>query len=276
MLKAEGLTTLLTVQNGSVLTISLNRPEVANAIDEVMLNDLDRVLDAVAGDTSIRVVILRGQGRGFSSGHDRKAPVQGIDESRDLAYSRDRMLWLTKRIMRVWDFPKPTIASVHGYCIGAAAQLAVSCDLTFVAEDAEIGIVSLPTGAGYLAPSWALSVGPKRAKQLSFDYGSRIDGATAVEWGWANAAFPNADLDVQTMHVAQRIARVPSDLLLGQKVAINRIVEFQGFLAGMGSGIELDLLMRTTPEVADMRRKLKDMGIRAAIAEFRQTEAREE
>lgn len=268
MVRQEDLRTLLVEQQGYVSTITLNRAESANAINEQMLTELDKVLDDVAGDASVRVVVLRGAGRGFSSGHDRKAPVQGIDGPREVAFTRDRMLWLTKRIMRVWDFPKPTIASVHGYCIGAAAQLAVCCDLTFVAEDAEIGIVSLPTGAGYLAPSWALFVGPKRAKQLAFDYGSRIDGLTAVQWGWANATFPAEDLYDQTMRVARRIARVHSDLLVGQKVAINRIAEFQGLLAGMSSGIEIDLLMRSIPEVIETRNKLRELGLRDAIAEF--------
>ena len=267
-MRQDSFTTLLIDQTKSVLRVSLNRVEVANAINETMLVELDQLLDHAAQDPSVRVVVLRGNGSGFSSGHDRKESVHGVDGTRDLVATRDRMLWLTKRIMRVWDFPKPTIASVHGYCIGAAAQLAACCDLTLVAEDAEIGIASIPTGAGYLAPSWALMVGPKRAKQLALDYGSRIDGATAANWGWANTAVPRQELEAETARLAHRIARVPSDLLLGQKLAINRISETQGFLAGMSSGIEIDLLMRSTPHVIHMREKLKRDGLKAAIAEF--------
>jgi enoyl-CoA hydratase len=268
-MEQDGFSTLLIEQNKYVLTVSLNRVEVANAINETMLSELDRLFDEAAEDESIRVVVLRGSGRGFSGGHDRKEPVHGIDGTRDLAATRDRMLWLTKRIMRVWDFPKPTIASIHGYCIGAGAQLAACCDLTIVAEDAEIGIASIPTGGGYLATSWALTVGTKRAKQMALDYGSRIDGRTAVDWGWANTAVPSSSLNEETMRLAERIARVPSALLFGQKLAINRIAEFQGFLAGISSGIEIDLLMRTEPEVVEMRRKLKEDGLRTAIADFK-------
>ncbi len=264
----DSLSTLVAEHRGQVLMIGLNRPDVANAINETMLIELDRVLDNAAADSEVRVVILRGMGSGFSSGHDRREPVQGIDSDSSLPFTRDKMLWLLRKIMRVWDFPKPTIAAVHGYCIGAGAQLATCCDLTVVAKDAQIGIVSLPTGAGYLAPAWAASVGPKRAKQLAFDYGSRIDGATSVAWGWANEAVPAEEVEGRALALAKNIARAPSPLLMANKLAINRVAELQGFVTAMSAGIELDLMMRYLPEVIDMRARLKADGLRAAMAAF--------
>ncbi|MGH9185194.1 MAG: enoyl-CoA hydratase/isomerase family protein, partial [Acidimicrobiales bacterium] len=220
--------TITLTNDGPVAAITLNRPEKANAIDDRMLAELDDCLDAIADDSTARVVLIRGTGRGFSGGHDRNARVAGVDRTDDVVADRQRLQALLERMLRIWDFPKPTIAAVHGYCIGAAAQLCGFCDITVVADDAQIGVASIPTGAGFLAPIWALLVGPKRAKQLTLDYGSRIDGRTAVQWGWANTSVPASEVDRTAMDMAKRIARAPSDLLLGQKLAINRVVEVQG------------------------------------------------
>lgn len=267
-------TTVAVERIDGVGRLTLDRPERANAINTVMLDELERVLDDLVADDAVRVVVLRGRGAGFSSGHDRKEPMVGLDEESGMVAAHAQMTRLLSHLERVWAFPKPTVAQVHGYCIGAATQLAACCDLTVVANDAQIGLASVPTGAGFLAPAWALLCGVKRAKQLAFDYGSRVDGRTAVSWGWANLAVPASELEDRTMELARRLTRVPAPMLLGQKVAINRVAEMAGFKAALAAGVEVDLLVRSTPEAERNRRTVAELGLKAARETFERQDER--
>jgi enoyl-CoA hydratase len=276
VIMSEQFTTLGVTTDGPIGHITFQRPERANAINDTLLSELDVALEQLIDDDTVRVVVLRGAGKGFSAGHDRREPMMGIDDddhaeqsSAEIMRSQYKMSVLLGHVDRIWQYPKPTIASVHGYCIGVATQIAACCDLTVVAEDAEIGLASIPTGAGFLAPAWALFAGIKRAKQLALDYGSRIDGSTAVSWGWANFAVPAEELDQATTALATRIARAPSDLLAGQKVAINRVAETAGFRAAMAGGVEIDLLVATSPETKRQRQAVREQGLRATMDEFR-------
>src|SRR6202007_2078544 len=92
---------------------------------------------------------------------------------------------LIERWLKVWDLPKPVIAQVHGYCMGGATQLAFLCDLTYVAEDTRIQYAAMRAGGGLTPPTWALSIGPKRAKEFGFPAGAKINGDTAAGGGVA-------------------------------------------------------------------------------------------
>jgi enoyl-CoA hydratase/carnithine racemase len=127
------------------------------------------------------------------------------------------------RFMKIWDHPKPVIAAVHGYCLAGATQLCVFTDVTVVAEDAKIGLPSIPIGGGYITPLWTPLVGPKRAKQMSFVAGSQISDTTASEWGWANYAVPADELLDNVRALATEISRIPSEILRMKKLAVNRV-----------------------------------------------------
>ena len=157
------------------------------------------------------VLAIRGEGKGFSGGYD-LGQVATTDAA-DPAADRERLLANLHRYRAIWEHPKPVIAAVHGYCIAGASQLVTFTDITVVAKDARIGQVTVPIGAGYVTPFWALLVGPKRAKEIAFVPGNWIDGVTAVEWGWANHAVPAADLVSSVRSLAERIALMPPELL---------------------------------------------------------------
>ncbi|MGH3158009.1 MAG: enoyl-CoA hydratase-related protein, partial [Streptosporangiaceae bacterium] len=164
--------------------------------------------------------------------------------------------------------PKPVIAAVHGHCLAGATQLAVFCDITVVAEDARIGLPSLPVGGGYISPIWTWLVGPKRAKQMSFVAGSSISGTEAAEWGWANSAVPESELWDQVRTLALEIARIPAEILRMKKYAVNRVLDLQGFRSSVKLGAETDALLHASGSVEAVRQTIREHGLKAAIERF--------
>ena len=173
-----------------------------------------------------------------------------------------------KRFMKIWDHPKPIIASVHGYCLAGATQLCVFCDITVVAEDAIIGLPSVPAGGGYITPTWTPLVGPKRAKQMAFVVGSKISGTTSSEWGWSNYAVPAADLESNVRALAVDIAKTPASILRMKKVSINRVWDTMGFRNIAPMGAETDALLHYSKDVQIVSQAIRDQGLKGAIASF--------
>ncbi|MDO8945059.1 MAG: enoyl-CoA hydratase-related protein, partial [Desulfobacterales bacterium] len=213
---------------GLVTHLTLNRPDCLNAISTQMLKEISAALDLLADDAGTRVIVVKGEGRAFSSGYDLGADGYSAVE-KDIVDDYDALEKNLQYMMKLWRHPKPVIASVHGYCLAGATQLCVFCDITVVAEDAVIGLPALPAGGGFITPLWTPLVGPKRAKQMSFVPNSRISGKTASEWGWANYAVPAAELEDSVDALALQISRVPSRILRMKKMAINRAWDIMGF-----------------------------------------------
>jgi enoyl-CoA hydratase len=169
----------------------------------------------------------------------------------------------------VWRHPKPVIAAVHGNCLGAGTVLAVLADITLVTPDARIGIPTLPLGAGMLTPTWVHLVGPKRAKQIAFEVGGAITGTEAESWGFANYCVPAERLQAEALELGARFARTPASLLILKKAAINRMVELSGFTVGAQIGALTDSLAHEARGLAEMRRSVREHGVRQTVADFR-------
>lgn len=253
-------------QAGPLCWLTLDRPDKGNALNPHVLNEIDAVLADVAADRSIRVLILRGRGRGFCAGHE-----LGRDRGpEDVISVLERMQRTFATFERIWSLPKPVIASVHGYCIGAATQLAQSCDLIAVSSDVQIGLPKLPMGAGLTPPMLALAVGVRRAKMLAYDIGSTIDGRTAVDWGWANVCADADQLEQEVTALARRIARSPLAVLAGQKAALNRVSALQGFWQAATAGIEMDAMHHFAKTGEPTSRAIKELGVKGALDLFNQ------
>lgn len=269
MSAADPFETIEVRHDGKVTWISLNRPQRLNAINELMLTELERALDDVARDPSHRVSVLRGAGRSFSAGFDvggyalsgRDPKASPIDDYVDL---KDRM----RRLMTVWDHPKPVIAAVHGHCLAAATILAVFCDITVVAADAVIGLPALPLGGGFISPTWVHLVGPKRAKQMSFLAGSQISGEQAADWGWANYSVDSERLIEDVTELATAIARTPADILRVKKAAVNRMVDMAGLRTGALIGAEADVVAHQDPGIKRIQAAIAADGLKATLARF--------
>lgn len=261
---------LLVDREGPIAWLTLNRPDRLNALTMSML---DQLADALTEqqDSDSKVVVIRGAGRAFSAGFDISPDAAEVGEAgqRGPVADRNRQAAYIERFTRIWNHPQPVIAAVHGYCMAGASQLACFCDITVVAEDAVIAASpALPLGGGFISPLWSFRVGPQRAKEMSFVPGRRIDGRTAVEWGFANSAVPAAELESYVRDLALSIATVPAPVLQMKKLAVNRVQEIQGFMTIAGFGADTDALIHTTSDVAEIQELVRTVGIKEAIRRF--------
>lgn len=261
---------LLLERDEAIVWMTLNRPERHNAINFKLLDEISDAFQWLETDEA-RVIVIRGAGRSFSSGFDISGskPGEYASGSPEIVEDFVRLRAQINRFLAIWDFPKPVIAAVHGYCLGGPTQLVSSCDLTIVADDAVIGFPAMPLGGGYISPFWVPLVGIKRAKQMSFEPDSRIDGTTASEWGWANYSVPAEELMDTVRAHALRIAKVPADVLLMKKMALNRVADLNGFRTTAVLGAETDALLHAIPSVTALRETIGEHGLKEAVRRFK-------
>jgi enoyl-CoA hydratase/carnithine racemase len=266
--------TLLVERDGPLVWLTFNRPERLNALNRTLLNELVQALADLKDDAAARVIGIRGTGRAFSAGYDMRAhedAPEGADaDHEDIVDDFEHLCHNLRIFESIWDYPKPVIAAVHGYCLAGATQLCVECDLTIVARDAQIGFPAIPAGGGYISPMWMLFVGPKRAKQMSFVASSRISGQTAVEWGWANYAVEPDELFDDVAALARRIAKIPAPIIRMKKYSINRAAEIQGFRLIPTLGAETDALLHYSEAVKELQAMTRNLGMKAAIKHFQE------
>ena len=250
----------------AITWIILSRPGRYNALSANLLEELSAALEHLI-ENGRPVIGIRGEGRGFCAGYD----LEEIGEPRssDPTPDRNRLQANLARFLAIWDHPKPVIAAVHGACIGGATQLCTFADLTIVSDDAVIGQTKLPIGGGYVSPLWAPLVGPKRAKEMAFVPGNSITGKTAVEWGWANHAVPAGELVETVERLAVSIAKTPPGVLALKKASINRAMEALGVKHAASATVEMDTLAHLTPEVGELRRWMREVGLDEAVREYR-------
>lgn len=262
----QGDALVLAHRAGPVRFLTLNRPDRLNAINRPMLAAIDRAFEAARDDDRTKVVVLRGAGRAFSTGFDITQGGYTPGTSPDLVHERDNIQAHVDRWLRIWDFPKPVIAQVHGYCLAAATQLVAVCDLAVAAEDAVFGSPALSLGGGFISPMWLHLVGPKRAKEMSFVAGNQISGAEASLWGFINRAVPADTLAEEVRMLAARVSQTPVSLLRLKKNAINRATELAGFRTVLGLTPETNAMLHYSAEVHATRDSIRGTGLRATIA----------
>jgi enoyl-CoA hydratase len=251
----------------ALAVLTLNRPEKLNAINAAMIDGLHRALDTAEADDDIRVVVLTGAGRAFSSGFDLDMETGG--EGRPDPLLVRRALQNDFRIiMRFWDCPKVTLAAVHRYCLGSAMELAVACDLTIAAEDCVFGAPEVRFGSGIVAMLLPWLAGPKRAKQLLLTGEDRLPAAEALQMGLVSQVVaPDRLLDA-AFELGRRIAANDRLAVSLTKQAINRSLDVAGMRQALLQALELDVIIETT-ETAESREFnaiLKREGAKAAVA----------
>jgi enoyl-CoA hydratase len=221
-------------RDGRIGVITLNRPEKANAQSPPFLDELHAHWMTAARDDEVRVIVLRANGRHFSSGHDFDSPegtVPKITAERGIG---DFYLWEEEVFYgysRAWrDVPKPSIAAVQGACVAAGLMLCWPCDLIMAADDARFGdpVIRLGVGAGveYHGHTWEF--GPRKAKELLFTAGF-MGAEEAHQRGMVNHVVPLAELDERTMALAREIAEMDPFALRMAKRAVNTTLDIQGF-----------------------------------------------
>jgi 2-(1,2-epoxy-1,2-dihydrophenyl)acetyl-CoA isomerase len=209
-------------RRGGELRIELARPESMNAWDKQLGEDLRAAVELAAGDDEVRVVVLTGAGRGFSSGADLKAGFDRTPEGHPDLHGA-----LTQRyhpiITAVRRMPKPVLAAVNGPAVGIGCSLALACDLVVARESAyfllafvNIGLVP-DGGSSLLVPE---RVGLARAAEMAM-LGERISAARALDWGLINRVVPDADFEGEVDALAARLAAGPTRAYAGAKRQLN-------------------------------------------------------
>jgi 2-(1,2-epoxy-1,2-dihydrophenyl)acetyl-CoA isomerase len=215
-----GYETLLVERAGGIATITLNRPDARNALDLTMRQEMLGVLDEIEADPTARVVILTGAGGHFCAGGD----VKTMRTPHTAAEGRGRVEMLNKLVLRLVQYPLPTLAMVDGYAVGAGSNLALCCDLIIASDRAKFGELFCKIGLAVDGGgTWLLPrvVGMARAKELVLT-GDIIDAAEAARIGLVNRVVPAAELQTATRALAEKIAAGPPLALRLDKQMLNR------------------------------------------------------
>jgi len=257
---------VLSERRGAVALLTLNRPDKLNAINGPVIEALDAALDAAEADGSVRAIVVAGAGRAFSAGFDLDMGTgEGKPDPADVRRALENDFRI---ILRFWDSPKPTIAAVHGYCLGSALELALACDLTVAAEDCRFGEPEVKFGSGIVALLLPWLAGPKAAKQLLLTGDDRVSAADMQTMGLVARVVPAAALLDEALALAGRIAANDAQAVRLTKQAINRSLDIGGMRQALLAALETDVEIETneTAESREFNEILKKDGAKAAIA----------
>ncbi len=236
---------------GPVARICHNRPEAANAENAQLLSELDQAVVQAANDDSIRVVIIGGKGKHFSSGHDLKGfwpkgthPIS----TREGWWSMEEQ-YFYDYCMRIWDLPKATIAQVQGGAIAGGFMVANMCDLIVASDDAFFAdpvLQSLGAPAvEVLIHPWVMS--NRKAREMLFT-GERLSARDALAAGMVNRVVPRERLEEETLALANKIANVPPFAMRLMKRSLNRTMDFQGLRNSLSAHFDTHEFAHATNE----------------------------
>ena len=264
-------TTILYSAANGVARITLNRPERLNAITADLTRELREAVIAANDEPSVRVIVLSGAGRAFCAGYDldwgtksedanQRAMSGNWDPVRDyLGMSRN-----VRAFMSLWESPKPTIAQLHGWCVGGGTDMALCCDLIYTADDVRIGYPPARVWGEPTTVMWVYRLGLETAKRLMLT-GQSLTGTEAVAAGLASAAVPAADLAATVDEVAARLATIPANQLIMSKLLVNQAYENMGLRTTQMLGTIMDGIARHTPEGIEWRDLAMQEGFREAV-----------
>ncbi len=219
---------LVTLDDG-ILTVTMNRPEVLNAVSTQMLDGLGDIMETAAEDENVRCVVLTGAGRAFGSGADLRTFATAhaeVDASGAPLEVSDRLGKYHRVVRAIRALPKPVIAAVHGVAAGASCNLALACDLRIVSEEARfieafarIGLVP-DAGGGFFLPHL---VGFSKALELAM-LADEVTGVEAERLGLANKCVPMAEFETEVNRLARRLAHGPTRAYGLMKTLLNTAV----------------------------------------------------
>jgi enoyl-CoA hydratase len=239
----------------AVAVIRLNRPQVLNAMNKRLWLDMQAALEDAREDNAIKVVVVTGEGRAFSTGADLKE-----SKTRTIEAYRDYLVSLQEVSRTIIRFEKPTIAAINGYAIGSGYELALACDIRIAAEAAKIGspeakVTSSVTGGAFRLVQDL--IGPGKARELLFT-GEYIDGMEAQRIGLVNRAVPAETLMVTVMEMAAKIAANSAFSLKMIKKGLNMALGEVSLEALMDFEVEACLACVSTKERQESLKEFED------------------
>ena len=231
-----------------VAVITFNRPERMNAFGKQLREEFPHAVAAADKDPEVRVIVVTGAGgRAFSTGYDQKESAQS-EQKKSVEEWRQRMNSAYEFTRCVLDCSKPTIASIDGYCLAGAMELAQMCDIRYCSEDARFGAIEARFSHGLATFIMPWIVG-NHCRELIYT-GDMFDAQEALRIGLVTRVFPKADLARETVKVAKRMSRVALSCLQWNKRALRETFEIMGQRQALRYGVEAAAIMdaQSSPE----------------------------
>ena len=259
-------------KTAGIATITLNRPNKANTLRMEVVEGLDHALRDANYDRDIKVVILEGAGDNFCGGFDFSGGLEHYESIQEDAYDPGMDVhWVANhytsyitRFMGLWRGLKPTIAKVHGYCVGGGSELALCADLVIASDDARIGTPYSRVWGCHLTGMWVHRLGLAKAKYYALT-GEWISGKEAAQIELINFSYPLEELDHRVQQLAEKLNTIPLTQLISMKLIVNQAYDNMGLQSTQTLGPILDGIMRNTPEGREFVRVAASEGVKGAI-----------
>ncbi|SDE23867.1 crotonase/enoyl-CoA hydratase family protein [Ruegeria marina] len=260
-------------KDGRIARITLNRPEVMNAINDELPGALAAAVARADADPGVHVMVLSGAGRAFCAGYDLTYYAEGNgagDVTQPMPWDpiKDyRFMWAnTQHFMSLWRAMKPVVCKVHGFAVAGGSDIALCADMTIMAEEAQIGYMPTRVWGCPTTAMWVYRLGAERAKRMLFT-GDKITGRQAAEMGLVLEAVPAEYLDDRVEELAARMATVPINQLAMQKLVINQAIEQTGLMQTQRLATIFDGITRHSPEGIHFKERAEAMGWKQAVDE---------
>jgi enoyl-CoA hydratase len=261
----------------AVATVTLNRPDVHNALSEQLIDELHGALLEADARTDVNAILLQGAGKSFCAGYDLTGVYAGMtDAGEDAAAYRstnatlDDDCWgleLTQRKLAIIpQLHKPVIAKIHGNCLAGGTDIALSCDIVIAAEDCRIGFPAARANGTPPSNYWMYHCGPQWAKRLLFT-GDTVLGRDAARIGLVMDCYQADKLDAEANRLVQRISLVDPELLATHKRVVNLSLELAGAATLQRLATELDARAHLSrgPRRTQFRADMAGAGLRTAL-----------
>ena len=266
------MTKVLFERDGRIGRITLNRPEVLNAIDDDLPTELCEAVTKADADPNIHVMVLSGAGKAFCSGYDlahyasSDGPNKVVQDMPWDPMQDFRFMWRnTQAFMSLFRAMKPVICKVHGFAVAGGSDIALCADMTIMGDDAKIGYMPTRVWGCPTTAMWVHRLGPEKAKRMMFT-GDKINGIEAAEMGLVLKSVPDDQLDAEVEALASRIASVPINQLAMQKMVINSAVE-EKINQTQRLATLLDGMTRHSPEGLNFKARVEEVGWKQAVEE---------
>ena len=256
----------------AIATITLNRPEKANTLRLEVIEGLDHHLRRAHEDPAVKVIILEGAGDNFCGGFDFSGGLEhyeaiqedAYDPGRDVQFVTDTYLSYVPKFMGLYRGSKPTIAKVHGYCVGGGSELALCADLVIASDCARFGTPYSRVWGCHLTGMWVYRLGLAKAKYYALT-GEWISGKEAAAIELINFSYPLEELDQEVQQLAEKLTTIPMTQLTCMKLVVNQAYDNMGLQSTQTLGPILDGIMRNTPEGREFVNVTATQGVAEVI-----------
>jgi enoyl-CoA hydratase/carnithine racemase len=242
--------------------IRFNRPGKLNAITDSMYADLLQLVQHADRKNTVRVLVISGSGRAFSAGFDLtvEGPSDDAEEVRKDFQAANSARWA------IWNCSKPVIAKVHGYCLGGAFHIMLTCDFAIAAEDALFGEPEVRSSAPSVFPILPWVVGIRTAKRISF-LGEYITAEDALKLGLVTEVVENSSLEQASLKLANKLVAIPANTLKTVKQGIHKAYELAGLKNAIDYGLDLAVThcFSKSPEELEFTKMMEEKGLKEAL-----------